>query len=355
MNGQCDGTGSCQLYAAATSCGTCSQCNGGGSCNQTPADDAACGTIHCDALNTTCRTYTNLTTNRCASLGTCKPANPTNCVTYNNTAGTTSCGLCEHCDGSGGCTATPADDASCGTINCASLNTACATYTNLTSNRCKSFGTCKSANTTDCGIVTYGGTGVGCGTCKHCDGSGGCVTAGAGTGCATCKTCDASGGCTQNIGAGASSGGACATQAASTCGTTGNCDGSGGCQKWAAATACGLCSQCNGSGACNQMPADDPACNTINCASLDTTCRTYTNLTTNRCKALGTCKGANTTDCTTFNNTTSGTHCGTCQTCDGAGSCANVADGTDPNNDCPGSQICCAGACAHRADGGGCP
>jgi hypothetical protein len=54
-----------------------------GRCTLPPADDDACGTIACGGLDTTCRAYQNLTANRCASLGACKPANePAACAEY---------------------------------------------------------------------------------------------------------------------------------------------------------------------------------------------------------------------------------------------------------------------------------
>ena len=70
--GMCDGNFRCVYPAAGSSCGTCKQCNGVGLCNVKPDDDMACGTIECDTLDTSCLNYHDLTTLRCASLGSCK-------------------------------------------------------------------------------------------------------------------------------------------------------------------------------------------------------------------------------------------------------------------------------------------
>ncbi|HVZ74593.1 MAG TPA: kelch repeat-containing protein [Polyangia bacterium] len=70
--GMCDGHAHCLFPSAGTTCGTCKSCNGSGLCNIQPDDDDACGTIDCDTLDTSCADYHDLTTKRCAGLGTCK-------------------------------------------------------------------------------------------------------------------------------------------------------------------------------------------------------------------------------------------------------------------------------------------
>jgi hypothetical protein len=66
-----------------TGCGRCAACDGTGRCLATPTDDNGCGTITCGGLDTACRSYQDLTANRCASLGTCKVANdPATCTAY---------------------------------------------------------------------------------------------------------------------------------------------------------------------------------------------------------------------------------------------------------------------------------
>jgi hypothetical protein len=68
---------------------------------------------------------------------------------------------------------------------------------------------------------------------------------------------------------------------------------------------------CDGSGLCNQLPAskDDSMCGTIECTGLNTTtCRVYSDLTSNRCDSVGTCKVKNTVKaCTVFTDTCTGT------------------------------------------------
>ncbi|MBI5479638.1 MAG: FG-GAP repeat protein [Deltaproteobacteria bacterium] len=85
-NGACAGTcvsQQCAFPPAGSSCDTCSVCDGAGRCAQTLADDDACGTIACSGLDTACRAYQDLKTNRCESLGTCKAANdPATCTQW---------------------------------------------------------------------------------------------------------------------------------------------------------------------------------------------------------------------------------------------------------------------------------
>jgi hypothetical protein len=81
--GACDATGQCAFPDVGTICGLCSACDGTGRCTATPADDSQCGTIDCSGLDTTCRTYDDLNSNRCASLGACKTENdPSTCTSY---------------------------------------------------------------------------------------------------------------------------------------------------------------------------------------------------------------------------------------------------------------------------------
>jgi hypothetical protein len=108
----------------------------------------------------------------------------------------------------------------------------------------------------------------------------------------------------------------------------------------------GPCAQCNSSGHC-QMPADDPACGNIGCPA-DTTCRDYaTSITTNRCKAIGTCKAA--ADCT-FVDKPAKTFCGLASqqdpslalVCDGAGNCGSPTVDCGPDGACPVNPgVCC--------------
>jgi len=83
--GKCDGAGKCDFPLATKTCGAgkCMACDGTGQCNRPPKDDSSCGTIDCDKLDTKCRDYHDLTTERCDSFSKCKPANdPKTCTLY---------------------------------------------------------------------------------------------------------------------------------------------------------------------------------------------------------------------------------------------------------------------------------
>ena len=83
--GQCDGKGGCEFPYLGTNCGTCKACDGTGTCNKSPLDDPACGTIDCDQLDTKCQDYSDLTSDRCDSFGMCKKANDHKaCTKYTN-------------------------------------------------------------------------------------------------------------------------------------------------------------------------------------------------------------------------------------------------------------------------------
>jgi hypothetical protein len=93
--GMCDGNARCVYPAAGSTCGTCKSCNGSGLCNVKPDDDTTCGSIECDGLDTSCLNYNDLTTLRCASLGSCKAPNTVaSCTDVSN--------LCTGGGGSGG-------------------------------------------------------------------------------------------------------------------------------------------------------------------------------------------------------------------------------------------------------------
>jgi hypothetical protein len=81
--GKCDGAGQCAFPDVGTNCGLCSACDGTGRCTATPADDSACDAIDCSGLDTACRIFQDLTSNRCAALGACKTDNdPATCTSY---------------------------------------------------------------------------------------------------------------------------------------------------------------------------------------------------------------------------------------------------------------------------------
>jgi len=120
------------------------------------------------------------------------------------------------------------------------------------------------------------------------------------------------------------------------------------------ATPTGLCRQCDGAGS-EKVPADDNACGTIDCDEKDIyftdgeasatgtnycKLRDYDDLSTSRCKSLGTCKTANSADCAEYDEQTVAS-CGTCKFATGAcSSCSNYPDATD----CGGGGLECNGS-----------
>jgi hypothetical protein len=116
-DGLCSGTcladGTCS-YPTANHCDTCKVCDGTGRCNQPPAsgDDDACMTVVCGGLSTQCRTFGDLTSKRCVSVGLCAAANdPTVCLEVTNQPDGTACegGTCRagQCVASGDAGAPP--------------------------------------------------------------------------------------------------------------------------------------------------------------------------------------------------------------------------------------------------------
>jgi MYXO-CTERM domain-containing protein len=119
-------------------------------------------------------------------------------------AGTT-CGTCKSCNGVGLCNTMPADDTTCNTIDCSSLNVqgSCLDYHDLTTNRCGSLGMCKKPNDkTSCTNVTN--------TCAPDGGAAGASGTGGGTG-----TGGATGGAGRGSGGGTGAGGATGSGGAS--------------------------------------------------------------------------------------------------------------------------------------------
>jgi len=361
----CDDTNN-TIYPS-TLCGTCQTCDTTGSCtNQTPVDDGRCGTIDCDFLDssTSCIDYQDITSNRCASNGVCKTGSISTC-SYTNKISGASCGTCKTCDGLGTCNQTPTDDSSLGAIDCDGLDTSCRNYNDITSNRCEGFGDPKDANTSDCTSYTNSASGTDCGTCQTCDGLGSCsLTPADDTGCTVdCDGLDTSCRNYNDI-------------TSNRCLSFGNCKPSNNttyCTSYsnnASGTSCGTCMTCNGTGACSSTPIDDSACGTIDCDGLDTTCRNYNDLTTNRCEGFGNCKDANTTDCSSYTNTSSGTVCGascsytscssytgsvycnrtsgTIAACNGSGACSSTTTCSD--SACPGGTKCSSGTCISSSE-----
>ena len=125
---QCSWDSGCDQVAAAEggSVGLCAVCDGD-SGQQSPTDDADCGTIDCDGLNNyftkgdasasgtnycMSRDYADLTSARCLELGVCKAANGNGCTSYADSEAA-SCGACKYATGACQACVNYADDTVC--------------------------------------------------------------------------------------------------------------------------------------------------------------------------------------------------------------------------------------------------
>jgi len=151
----------CNSYSTSTSCGTCKVCNGSSSCSSTPADDSECGTIDCDGLDTTCRNYNDLTSNRCEGFGDCKDANTADCTIYTNNDTTTCrlsadvCDVAEICSG-GSC---PTDVFESNTTECRADAGVCDIAETCTGSSSACPSDSYESDWTDCGLCEYCRTG----------------------------------------------------------------------------------------------------------------------------------------------------------------------------------------------------
>jgi MYXO-CTERM domain-containing protein len=197
---RCEGAGDCKDpnttdcvafvdVAAGTNCGLCAACDGAGTCGMTPADDAACGEIDCDGLDTICRDYDDLIANRCEAFGDCADPNTADCIAYSDTSTGTYCGLCSSCDGAGSCSLALSDDDACGVIDCDGGDTPCRDYADLTDDRCDGAGACKEPNGAGCSTFDNAPAGSSCAPCGACDGTGDCKAIADGTSCENALFC----------------------------------------------------------------------------------------------------------------------------------------------------------------------
>jgi len=228
----------------------------------------------------------------CAAAGTCVNQSAGSDI-KSDCADTEFCNGVETCDGSGGC---QAGSNPCTPLDCDEVNDVC--FGCVTDDDCPLCQECGFDG--QCAFQLAGGdikdecTQDACNT-GNCNGFGACGVEPAGTDCGTCQACDGSGGCVDDLAQDADcplcqecgAGGACAAQA-------GGSDVKDEC----AADACNT-GTCDGSGACGFEP--------------------------------------------------SGTDCGVCLACDGAGACI---DDLTQDADCPLCQECAAaGTCASQAAG----
>jgi hypothetical protein len=319
-DGTCDGSGGCRRYLNGTSCAaaTCSMgsytpertCNGAGVCQTTTP--ISCGAYACNT-NATCRTS-------CTGDADCTAPN-----------------ICN----AGQCTKKP-------------LGTPCTGATECASGLCQQ-GVCCSSSCT--------------GTCRSC-----ALAGSAGT-------------CTM-VPVGQDPLSQCADNGATTCGTDGACDGAGACRLYAAGTVCvaAACTgstysparTCNGTGTC--QTTSPSTCAPYQCgtnAACRTTCATSSDCTSPNTCLSGSCGkkpvGASCTAAAECNSDfcEQGVCCATacvgiCRSCaltGTVGTCASVAAGLDPFNQCTdqGASTCgndgtCdgSGACRRYANGTTC-
>jgi hypothetical protein len=141
--------------------------------------------------------------------------------------------------------------------------------------------------------------------CQVCQSDGPCVLLDTGVSCGTCAACDGSGACAQATATDpacvvdcTSFDDACRSFASETVG--GDCAGLGTCATidpgavcTVSATfpgvACGTCMECDPAGVCAAKPEADPGCG-VDCSTFDTQCRTYASATAGgTCSGLGEC------------------------------------------------------------------
>jgi len=403
----CGGTG------CAASCATNADCTSGNvctaqSCGLKPLGAACMAGSECNsgfcAQGVCCKTSCAGNCMSCALTGTggtCSTV-PAGQDPLNQCAdqGATGCGTDGTCDGSGGCR-----NYVSGTV-CAAATCSGSNYT--PQRTCDGAGTCQGATAISCGAYTCGGT-----TCRTtCGADADCIapnicnagqctkkplglTCAAGTECAsglcqqgvccsssctgTCRSCALTGtaGTCTFVPVGADPLNQCTDNGAAGCGTDGTCDGAGGCRLYAAGTICVAQSctgstysparTCNGTGVCQttSLSQCDPyVCGTggtclMTCAST-ADCTSPNTCLANSCgkKPIGaTCGGA--TECNSGfceQGVCCATACsGICRSCGltgTIGTCASVAAGADPFNQCTdqGATSCGTdGTC----DGGG--
>ena len=188
---RCEGFGDCKdantasdctsftNMSTTTDCGTCSLCNGTGSCSTyDAAQDADCALCQeCSGLGTCAAQPAGMDLKDECPSGSCVTSFCDGTGVCGNQPATTDCGLCATCNASGLCSTVPSDDSGCGTIDCDLLDVECRNYADLTAGRCEGLDNCKDANTSDCTSYTNMATTTLCDAAsfKACDGSGACL------------------------------------------------------------------------------------------------------------------------------------------------------------------------------------
>ena len=395
--GQCSpiisGANTCSGTKACDATGTCKKINGqvcavDGDCVSGACADGVCCNVSC--------TGTCLACNLAGSVGTC--SNIAAAAVDNNATvvcnGTNSCdgaGNCKKNDGQGcaagsDCLHPNCVDGVCCNSGCGTTCQACnvagsvGTCTNIPSGQTDTNPVCNGNNAcnggsgasackkiiaqpcaagSDC-VSTFCADGVCCGAacntaCKSCNvaGSvGSCIALTSGTDnspaniCVAPNSCDAAGNCKKVNGT------ACAGNAECISGTCldGFCCGS---------ASCPTCQACTGAnGTCANLALNAPDTVPANACNGNNTCDGM-----GACKAKlgqgclngGTCASGNCADLVCCDAACSGT----CQACTalkkGAGAdgiCGNIANNTDPDNECVGTKCNGSGACIPKAGNG---
>jgi len=383
---ECNGASACE-FVNGTACTVNSQCQSGacadGFCCNTACSGVcqACSSAKNGLMNGSCGNVTNATdpdaecpgVTVCNGAGACTQLAQGTACTVNGECASGFCvdGFC--CNGA--CTFTCT---ACSLAKTGSANGTCANVTNATDpdNECPGAANCNGIG--QCGLLAQGAA---CTLNAECQ-SGACVDGfccnnACGALCQACsnaKTGAANGTCS-NVTVNTDPDNECATE----------CNGAGACEA-ATGTACALASQCQ-SGFCVDgfccgavCSATCQACSLAKTGSANGTCGNVTNATDpdNECAGVTTCNGAGA--CTKLAQgaaCTLGTEClstfcvdgfccsaacgATCQACSLAktgsanGTCGNVTNATDPDNECAGVTTCNgAGACTKLAQGAAC-
>jgi hypothetical protein len=309
--GNCDGSGACDIYSGGEE-GACSACQG------------------CTDSDSACDNFAD--------------------HTQDSTGSNTCTGNCQECNGAGACVNQDSGDDyfdDCSTTNCYSGDCdgsgSCEIYDSGEEGTCAVCYECNDADSSCDLIADHNQDDTGSNqctdSCKECDGAGNCAFQDDGDD--YFSDCTASGDCNE-----------------------GNCDGAGSCDILESGQGdCGLCytcsdsdiacdlvpdgsdthNECTASGDCNEGNCDGAgACDIIESGEGD-------------CAVCYTCNDADIAcDLIADHNQDdegSNTCTGTCQECNGAGSCTNQDDGSDyfsdctPNSDCNEGNCDGAGAC----------
>ncbi|MFH0899892.1 MAG: hypothetical protein V2A73_04610, partial [Pseudomonadota bacterium] len=341
---------------SGTDCGICAVCDGVGACSVAPADDDECGVLDCNGLDKPCRDYSDMATDRCAELGSCKASNTiATCTSFVDATSGTDCGTCAVCDDAGACSEAPADDHRCGVLDCDELDTTCRNYSDITTNRCAAAGVCKEPNSdAACTGFVDAAFGTACGS-AYCSGT---VLFRADM----CGVGETSGRCndggSQECAPYLCHSGACTTscQKNADCALGNYCDGEQCRVKKTIGALCADGSQCQSSNCV------DSVCCSTDCAGVCASCVIAGSVGTcspvpagsdpdGECSGAGTCGGT----CNGMGACTAakpGEPCGSCRTCNADGRCIAVANGTSCEGTlfCATGETCSGGACAGTLD-----